>query len=255
MSIYEWESGKIVLPTKDVAPLKKILRDQVNTFHSDVRAKAVEMHKSAKTTSIKKYGEFFGFDKHYYDDSKNTMVENVARDVLRNMWENANAGRGTLHVPTVADVSLHAPKMTTKDNHFRVLDNQGFDAALIHFNGRVVAWAVEENNHAVDHAYSAPLARSLFKYLHQIEWTRGTGGHGVGNNEMNTDSDYVGGGANYVAFSYGPLGVEALAQDAQMSKKKYLSTHLDIDEKKHADNSGYERSLPLNTRRPYNFIW
>jgi hypothetical protein len=39
----------------------------------------------------------------------------------------------------------------------------------------------------------------------KIDWTRGTGGVIVGNNEYN-DGDGVGDGANYIVEGFGPLG-------------------------------------------------
>lgn len=67
-----------------------------------------------------------------------------------------------------------------------------------------------ENNHAVDSAHAAPGAIVFFAALGKINFTRNTGGKGIGNNEYSRDSQDEGGGANYTTFGYGPLGGEPL---------------------------------------------
>lgn len=49
-----------------------------------------------------------------------------------------------------------------------------------------------------------PLATVLFRLLNKVQWTRGSGGEIVGNDEYNRDSTHVGGGSNYVKDSWGP---------------------------------------------------
>ena len=69
---------------------------------------------------------------------------------------------------------------------------------------RSVRWEVPEGNHARDHGRNHPIAQALFKALDRVQWTRGTGGKIVGNDEYNRDSEYEGGGGNYVIDEYGP---------------------------------------------------
>lgn len=69
---------------------------------------------------------------------------------------------------------------------------------------KTVSWDVPDNNHACEHAREHPVAAALFDALDRVNWTRGSGGQIVGNNEYNQDNDYEGGGANYVTSEYGP---------------------------------------------------
>ena len=102
------------------------------------------------------------------------------------------------------------PKMPTKkmfnfvngkDNSFDV----GEGDASVGFNqtNKTVSWAVWENNHACDTARDTKEARLLFGLLNKVNFTRGSGGNIVGNNEYNRDDHNEGGGGNYVTASYG----------------------------------------------------
>jgi hypothetical protein len=85
----------------------------------------------------------------------------------------------------------------------------GYDGMLsFDSKERTVTWSVSENNRAVDDARESFVGELFFKVLSQVNWTRGTGGVIVGNDEYNRDagSDYEGGGGNYRTASFGPLG-------------------------------------------------
>lgn len=69
---------------------------------------------------------------------------------------------------------------------------------------RAVRWTVYENNHAREHARDHKLAKTLFYALNHIDWTRGSGGEIVGNDEYNRDSCDLGEGGNYLVAGYGP---------------------------------------------------
>lgn len=221
MSCYEWERGTITLPAAQVAPLKRMLREAVNDLHEKTRAEAVRRHKSANTRSVDEYAKRLKIDTWGGFGKQNTMLDATVYAVLQHVWSEAKNGRTPLHVPTVADVSRVVPKLTAKANAFPVIGLWGFHAASITFEGRRVTWDVDENNHAVDSAHEAPLAKDFFAALDRVNWTRATGGYGVGNNEYNRDDEHAGGGGNYTTFRYGPLGEAQQAQQMGMTVAKF----------------------------------
>ena len=77
--------------------------------------------------------------------------------------------------------------------------------AHIGFNvkSHTVVWSVSENNHAVDDARGSKEGRMFFQMLNCVNWTRGSGGVIIGNNEYNRDDYNEGGGGNYVTATYG----------------------------------------------------
>ena len=76
---------------------------------------------------------------------------------------------------------------------------------------REVHWTVAENNRAVESAWEHPVGRAFARALQHVRWTRESGGHFFGNDEVNRDASYVRGGANYITRTYGPLGKQARA--------------------------------------------
>jgi len=81
-----------------------------------------------------------------------------------------------------------------------------FEEASISFmdTNRTIIWNVSENNHSRERAREHSIARSFFKILNSVKWTRGTGGSIVANDEYNQDDREHGGGGNYEVDSYGP---------------------------------------------------
>ena len=80
-----------------------------------------------------------------------------------------------------------------------------FDEAEIMFliDAREVHYYSGDNNRQVERAREHEVGQLFFRLLGEITWTRGTGGQLIGNDEYNQDRDGVGGGGNYVTFTYG----------------------------------------------------
>lgn len=244
MSHVGWQEGTITIPAKELPALHKALRDWQNAFHTEVRAKAVELHKSINTRSVTKYLEAIHEleQKHYArEDKANStpafgfgsfgyrapakpsaaqkragLVEEAALHVLRHIQYYAAQGKKGIHQPTVEDVSHWAPAATNRTKMFDV----GGEAS-ISFEKNNVTWSVPENNHAVETAEKHPLHDVFFDALASVQWTRGSGGVISGNDEYNQDGREYGGGANYITHTFGPQGTAAKASEMGMTVKAY----------------------------------
>lgn len=76
--------------------------------------------------------------------------------------------------------------------------------------GPNVGWDVYEGNHAIEYASNSNMGRVFLSLVSKVQWTRGSGGTIVGNDEYNQSILEAGGGANYVTRRFGPLGQEDL---------------------------------------------
>jgi len=234
-----WENAHITIPRTEMAGLHKTLRDHVNKHHDAVRAHVTAMHKEIGqgTRSVKIYRERFnafensflsGRDRIIGSNSwgiqrattaqlEDTIAKATALRVIESMLDTArrDADKG-IHQPTVAEISIHAPKVTNRTATFPVITRYGSEEGTITFKSNVVTWNVPEGNHAVEDAHEAPLGQVFFDALSKIKWTRTSGGYGTGNNEYNRDNSEYGGGGNYISFAYGPIGETAeLEQSAR----------------------------------------
>jgi hypothetical protein len=181
MSRYAWERGTIKLPTADVTRVKKAVRDANNALHERRYELAREAWRKLSRT------------RDAYDVLEGMRLDDGEFDALHDVLE-AATHRGRM--PGRGDI--RPARATNKTNAFAV----GHDAT-IRFARREVTWSVRENNHAVESARWDPLGKAFFTALGRVRWTRGSGGQIVGNDEYNRDSDYAGGGSNYVTAEFG----------------------------------------------------
>lgn len=191
MSCYEWESGEIILPRAEYAKFKKRIRDAHN------KEQQLAYEEALKTWGAMRFARNF---RGSWDDlwiSAVSDLDDDTRDKICWSLYRGNPRNGEPAKPRIKDF----PKANVR--------TKGFDAsseAMISFEDKIrtVRWSVSENNHACEHARRSVLARVFFEALHAVNWTRGSGGKIVGNDEYNRDSDYEGGGANYVKGEWGP---------------------------------------------------
>lgn len=216
MSKDEWEAGTIVIPTAVWPAFRRSLIEKWNEDQDRLFQLAVKMRAEVEAAAKGKRG----FDRRawleqrmdarQWGDNGESARQRDCEEVVRllGLLPTCNGPMGAYGAWTTP-TKTRAPKR--KD--LRVLPvsrgatlDLGEAAIKLDDEAHAVSWRVAENNHAVDCARSLPMAKALFGMLARVEWTRGSGGKIVGNDEYNSDSDYEGGGSNYVTAAYGPLG-------------------------------------------------
>lgn len=193
MSCYEWERGTIKIPGKDWPTFRKGLIEKWNDIQLQVLALGEEAYKvvkempepqkaladwtnrSSDSARMQYHDAIFGLLFAY---NQETRQYDFRRPLKQNLKTMPVSKGGTLHL---SDATI-------------VLDDKT----------KTVHWSVGENNHACEHAHAHPMAKALFSALARINWTRGSGGTIVGNDEYNRDSYSEGGGGNYTKSTYGP---------------------------------------------------
>lgn len=225
MSCYNWERGVIKLPSKEWPKFRKGLIEKWNEQQLEVLEKAQEAHLAATAAakgrkgkarqplvlkavaavcggSIDGRGYFTSYgrrdwDGSYEDDSASLMWDAVKDLILVGSIHDETATK--TKNPQKKDLAIWP---VSKSCTLTI----GEASVSFDNDARSVSWDVYENNHSVERARGHWYAKALFRALSRIEWTRGTGGKIIGNDEYNKDSDCEGGGGNYVTSSFGPLG-------------------------------------------------
>lgn len=188
MSCYNWEQGSLKIPAKDWPLLKKAVREAHNKYQQRLYEQSLSLYE--KVCAAGKGKRKFSYARAE-DDLR--WSNRFSYDVYLNYND---AGKPLK--PKKKDYAL--AKNTTTSFMFQ-------DAHIGFINeSRIVEWHVSENNKAVQDAHSHPIGAAFFRALEQISWTSKTGGVFIGNDEYNRDSDYVGGGGNYITKAYGGIG-------------------------------------------------
>jgi hypothetical protein len=216
MSCYEWESGTIVIPSKEWAGFKKNLRKafndiQTEAFESAKRIYEALMAKAKGKRNIKretwdKWWEELatrssGFGSRFRSDipHRTAIYDVLGMDNLTGF-----GGRDKTVTRPKRPMKKDFPLVNGKTTYFNV----GHEASIHLSNDkqRSVTWDVPENNHAREHAREEALAGKFFALLNRITWTRGSGGKIIGNDEYTRDAghEYEGGGGSYLVEEFGP---------------------------------------------------
>lgn len=241
MGCYAWETATILLPAKEVPALHKALRDTHNELRTMALTRAKDLHRSIATSSPKKYREalietrraqqarasrpgFFGTSVRcapVLSRIADTMAYALLNEVNGGTWGEARETKPAApRTPTTTDMDRLMTTATSRTKSFPIISNGDYPEGSLVFEGRTLTWSVTENKNAVRDAHDGPTAHVFFGYLDKLTWTRGSGGYGVGNDEYN-ESDDLGGGANYLTFSYGPTGEAARARQMGVTLAKY----------------------------------
>lgn len=197
MSCYEWERGTLTLPTAEAAPMRKALNAAHAAQMNRVKALLDRLWPELKNLPADKRR----------DKASSWSYPNAAALASDEVWDDldtlfhASEGRK----PTAE----HWKKVLAAPSTNRTNSWMSGEAVVV-LSGRRLMWRVEENNHAVDRAHEKWLGRALFAQLDRVKWTRGSGGVFTGNDEYNQDSDYEGGGGNYITYEYGPPSKKAV---------------------------------------------
>jgi hypothetical protein len=211
MSCYEWEAGTIVLPTAAVTAVKRAVKDAALAHRRRLYDEAQRFwealprrHRANAELYRRAASAFLYGNEGRHGDALDGLPRwpgvagsdtQFAEDLDHLL---ACPADGKPRRARLQDASSVCPVPAGANPAYRCGE------AGLRFEGRKAHWRVPENNHAREHAHDHPLAIAFFRALDRVHWTRGSGGHIVGNDEYNRDSGYEGGGANYVTARYGP---------------------------------------------------
>ena len=219
MSCYEWERGTIIIPTGAYPKLRRQLVTAWNDLQKAKLARAIEIRTRVLAegkgkrgfdyvAAITKACESRRLDTYGYPIDSDEGPEEILK--LLGMADRRPYRWNQQLPPFEAPSRPLAPKV--KDLDLRPISKGGtfnLDEAAVGLDdaNHAIVWSVSENNRACERARSLPFAVEVFRALGKIEWTRGSGGKIIGNDEYNRHSDGgEGSGGNYCTASYGPLG-------------------------------------------------
>lgn len=226
MSRYEWEEGKVVLPSAEYQRVRVAVVTAFNAHQDELYARAQKAFTAAKALAkgrSKTPAVYRLVERLASEIGMSCRVYPVLYPAVSGGWDYDLSGgdedRGLIwdkmvtseRVGGVKTVRVTAPKR--KDfAHVRltgpvVLVPVGHEATIVFTTAtRTARWRVEEGNHAVSEVRKRPVARAFFTALDKVKWTRGSGGYFIGNDECNRDE---GDGANYITRTWGPEGEKA----------------------------------------------
>jgi hypothetical protein len=191
MSCYEWESGTIKLPTAEVTKVRKALIDGANAERAAVKGYVEKIERDVLKGTRSLHVARERMEAHRRDYRARDNDPRYAETAWR-VLDSVLLYGDKLRKITAKDLDVYVPAATNRTKVWHIEDG------TISLDGRVLTWEVHENNHSVERARRHPLAVTLFRILGRIDWTRGSGGIIVGNNEYNRDDRGPGGGGNYV---------------------------------------------------------
>lgn len=234
MSRYGWEKGSVVLPAKAARLIRAALAEE----HEKARALAlieVQSFLAAKGSGGRSK-ETFSASLENWRNGRAAELERASRS---SGWSSAADDRhrqriaaegeavtqvysffyervhqGQVAKPTGRDLKAEFPPAPKGPKAtYRIA------CASIDVDGTRINWRAD-GNHGVEEAHEHPMGARLFAELEKVEWTPGTGGEFLGNDEYNEESgrDYAGRGGSYQTFAFGPLGDPHYVTTQQQAK-------------------------------------
>jgi hypothetical protein len=190
MSSYEWESGTIIIPTKEWSKFRTALITEWNNIQK-------KLFNDAFAVMTKLKAQYKGKRNVNWNDVVYSYAEdNFGFDIAHEIYELILPNK-KLVTPKKKDLKILP---ISKSVVFHVGDNVTIS---LKNERRIIEYHVSENNHACESAHQLPMVRKLFYLLGDIKWTRGSGGDIIGNDEFNRDNEDCGGGGNYIKRTYG----------------------------------------------------
>jgi hypothetical protein len=228
MSHYDWESGSFKLSCKEYGKFKKEFRKRWNESLDDAHRLAIRIHEEVLANNRGKRNVNWanvvadqrvsvGKADSFGPAPRRSVSELPHSDLIftsLGYWENMSRSGATKRPSKPKKKDF--PKATNKTRDFVA----GSVSVTFDDASRTIGWCVEENNHACERARESAIGVIFFALLRKVEWTRGTGGNIVGNDEYSRDSREAGGGGNYVKERFGPR--EQKAARAAQSRARYV---------------------------------
>ena len=227
MSCYEWERGSFKLSVKEYRKFRQEFRKGWNESMDAAHAHAHRIYNEVLGANHGKRGVDWwkavyehhlylgGYGVRGYQSSVSTLELDHGQMIVASLGFKGEGNTGKRPCAPKKKDFPHA----TRDQmtYCEPLEDceVTFDDAV-----RVIVWHVRDNNHACERARASFIGRLFFKLLNKIEWTRGTGGKIIGNNEYSRDSYEEGGGGNTVNGEWGPR--EQKAQRAAEARAAWV---------------------------------
>jgi len=217
MSCNDWERGEIVIPSAEWAAFKARIRDDLNKASERQLELATKLHAhlnspAVKDRKLKGYDLYLEAERFVQKASERPSSFSPARYSREDADLALRAVVERTYGPKTVTVKVKAPRKNAFPKYGNTAVTFQGDEHVLHLDNetRTAKWGVHENNHACERARESAIGMAFFGSLGKIKnWTRGSGGTIVGNDENNRDSRYEGGGANYVKDSYPPAKAPA----------------------------------------------
>lgn len=217
MSCYNWEEGTIRLPSAVYAKFRKTFVESVCVRELRDFEEAAKLIEAIRAKKIQLPPLMSLVDQVREVLELKSSVRPTGQEWVLPLWKIAEvvthdtapvdpAKPSSQQLRLVPRKSVKALRKTMLKLHNSKSRSFSNDDACVTFNdeARTVRWVVRENNHAVERARESFLGATLFAMLAKVEWTRGSGGEIVGNDEYHRDDRGAGGGGNYVTDTFGP---------------------------------------------------